>query len=112
MNNASDDDEEVRKPAAANLDETYHRHSVEQISDNIDGKVSENTLLGHETLVETVVGELPFLVTHWLSGYSMDGREILKTDEETAALLKIRKATADLASAFTTLGAFGKSTKV
>jgi hypothetical protein len=68
--------------------------------------------------------ELPFLVTHWLSTvYQLPGSSKQKngaaaapagdlTVEQKDAMDKIRRAAADLASAFSTLGAFGTASRV
>jgi hypothetical protein len=65
--------------------------------------------------------ELPFLVTHWLSTlYQPQGGKKNAADaaataadvEQTEAMDKIRRAAADLASAFSTLGAFGTTSRV
>jgi hypothetical protein len=68
--------------------------------------------------------ELPFLVTHWLSTlYNPQGGKknaaadtnAAATDtnvEQKEAMDKIRRAAADLASAFSTLGAFGTASRV
>jgi hypothetical protein len=65
--------------------------------------------------------ELPFLVTHWLSTlYNPKGgkKNAAATDtnttnvEQKEAMDKIRRAAADLASAFSTLGAFGTASRV
>ncbi|CAB9519710.1 bromodomain and WD repeat domain containing [Seminavis robusta] len=58
--------------------------------------------------------ELPFLVTHWLRNFpsSQDsgGTTTSSAEEKHAALARIQRAAGDLASAFSTLGAFGSST--
>ena len=54
--------------------------------------------------------ELPFLVTHWLAnGYQAGDEESDRAEEaeQSAARERIRKAAAELASAFSVLGAFG-----
>jgi hypothetical protein len=65
--------------------------------------------------------ELPFLVTHWLSTlYNPQGGKKNAADtaaadtnmEQKEAMDKIRRATADLASAFSSLGAFGTASRV
>jgi hypothetical protein len=49
--------------------------------------------------------DLPFLVTHWLSSYRVD-------DKPSEEVIRIRKAAAELAAAFSSLGAFGKKVLV
>jgi hypothetical protein len=71
--------------------------------------------------------ELPFLVTHWLSTFyhpppggcqknAGAGAAAAAADttnvEQKEAMDKIRRAAADLASAFSTLGAFGTASRV
>ena len=69
--------------------------------------------------------ELPFLVTHWLSTlYNPQGgkknaaagtnaaADTNTNVEQQEAMDKIRRAAADLASAFSTLGAFGTASRV
>jgi hypothetical protein len=61
--------------------------------------------------------ELPFLVTHWLSTLyePKGGKKNAAADtnvEQKEAMDKIRRAAADLASAFSTLGAFGTASRV
>lgn len=53
--------------------------------------------------------ELPYLVTQWLASYDAVGDE---DPEKAAAVAKIRLAASDLASAFSSLGAFGTVSKV
>ena len=55
--------------------------------------------------------EVPFLVTHWLANYNGGGNNNL-TPEHKEALEKIRKATSEIAAAFSTLGAYGQSMPV
>lgn len=70
--------------------------------------------------------ELPFLVTHWLQNFNPNANanaegETFQAEADTdnntatqrrAALERIRRATSELASAFTALGAYGESTVV
>ena len=64
------------------------------------------------------VSELPFLVTHWLHNFNPNenGQEGNSSKENSRekqlALERIRKATSELASAFTSLGAYGSSAGV
>ena len=51
--------------------------------------------------------DLPFLVTHWLSQFQPVEEE--KNEECKAAMNKLQRATADIASAFSLLGAYGSS---
>lgn len=55
--------------------------------------------------------EVPFLVTHWLANYKGGSNNNL-TPEQKVAISKIRKATSEIASAFSSLGAFGQSLPV
>ena len=64
--------------------------------------------------------DLPFLVTHWLTSYTTNSDPLLKEGNKDTrqerkyivALEKIRKATAELASAFSELGDFGHTISV
>lgn len=59
-----------------------------------------------EPEARSVPGEIPFLITHWLDGLTTDaGRD---PTMDTSAVQSIRNATATLASAFESLGAFGQ----
>jgi hypothetical protein len=53
---------------------------------------------------------LPFLVTNWLSAY--ESEQGADTPEQRAARAQVRNAAALLASAFSTLGAFGTIARV
>lgn len=53
--------------------------------------------------------DLPFLVTHWLSSYSTETNNDERKEE---ALMKVRKAAAELASSFAILGEFGTKVTV
>ena len=55
--------------------------------------------------------EVPFLVTHWLANYN-GGNTTNLSPQQKEAIEKIRKATSQIASAFTSLGAFGQSMPV
>lgn len=50
---------------------------------------------------------IPFLVTHWLEQFANVDNQEISTQEQAEAFEKIRRATSDLASAFSTLGAYG-----
>lgn len=51
---------------------------------------------------------LPFLVTHWLANFgSGNGGSSEDNEERRQAIERIRNAGAEIASAFSTLGAFG-----
>jgi hypothetical protein len=83
-----------------------------------------------DNMVQALAGEIPFLIMHWLNGYSRTGAtnhdaedDSLRTSQNTAssqlstearnaAMRQIQKATSDLALAFQTLGAFGTTQKV
>ena len=71
-----------------------------------------------DTFVSTAVvndappslSELPFLVTHWLEHYRDPGSEGDLQREE--AIERLRNATFEIAAAFSSLGAYGTSTRV
>jgi hypothetical protein len=99
---SDDDDEDARKPAA----QPTTRISLES---NPDDPVAVAT--AQSSCVLPVEGEVPFLVTHWLSGFALEhenSQEEEKQPEQQAALAKIRQAAADLARAFEALGTFGQ----
>ena len=52
--------------------------------------------------------ELPFLVTHWLANYNISNND----NNNAEAVERIRRASAELASAFSFLGAFGRTIPV
>lgn len=54
--------------------------------------------------------ELPFLVTHWLQNYQ--GPEDEGDEEREEAIERLRNATSDMAVAFSSLGAYGTSSRV
>ena len=59
--------------------------------------------------------ELPFLVTHWLanfSGANGPGAKCVTDTEKQDAMNRLRRAAADVASAFSALGAYGMATDV
>lgn len=62
--------------------------------------------------------EIPFLVTHWLSNFgnssgttAITGTEVSQ-DHQRIAVAKIRRAASELASAFSSLGAYGTTLRV
>jgi hypothetical protein len=102
FSDSDDDDEDARKPAA----QPTTRISLES---NPDDPVAVAT--AQSSCVLPVEGEVPFLVTHWLSGFALEyenSQEEEKQPEQQAALAKIRQAAADLARAFEALGTFGQ----
>lgn len=52
--------------------------------------------------------ELPFLVTHWLSNFP----ESTSNNNSHEAIQRLRQAAADMAAAFSDLGAFGTTNQV
>jgi hypothetical protein len=76
-----------------------------------NGRTSEmESTMGQKRLE---LSELPFLVTHWLSGYQLpenipdpyvDDNDIIKRKE---AMRRIHRAAAEIASAFSSLALFG-----
>jgi len=52
--------------------------------------------------------DLPFLITHWLANYNANTED----PDKKQALEQMKKATSQLASAFSTLGAFGTTIRV
>jgi hypothetical protein len=93
------------------------------IASNISNNLLTNDINQDEKCFnnDCMSAELPFLVTHWLAGYQptkhqrqesnkgYDKTEKDGDDEKLAAVQKIHRAAADLASAFATLSAFGSN---
>jgi hypothetical protein len=119
MENYIDNEEDTRKPAALPaVDNSVAQHSaLPEIDDDGEHTSNGSESANQHSIVHSLAGELPFLVTHWLSAYRYDfgangSGETIESDERKKAVSKIRQAAADLASAFTSLGSFGKSIKV
>ena len=147
MNDMDDDDdgEDARKPAARPTTSMRSPSTAESISSPQYGRTS--TMDGNHlsippnegiindddddsSVIQSVAGEIPFLITHWLAGYTQrDGTahdtcdavssctdtttsSLLSNEARIAAIKQIQKATSDLAVAFQTLGAFGTIPKV
>jgi hypothetical protein len=137
--NDDDDDEDERKPAARPTSNTTVRSpSSDAISlqqPRLKSTTNDNDLSippngdsvdDGGNVVQSVIGEIPFLITHWLTGYSRSSGGTVSVAEDdpppasprlshearNAAMKQIQKATSDLAAAFQTLGAFGSSKKV
>lgn len=90
---------------------------MDELNVNVDdvGKKNAVSMDGDSQISK----DLPFLVTHWLANYRSSSDNATESSSETTqtmeyrkAMAKIRQATSDLASAFTTLGAFGTSSRV
>jgi WD domain, G-beta repeat len=101
FSDSDDEDEDARKPAAQ---PTTTRISLESHPDEPVATTQSTPC------VLPVEGEVPFLVTHWLSGFALEHENSLeeKQPEQQAALAKIRQSAADLARAFEALGSFGQ----
>lgn len=63
--------------------------------------------------------ELPFLVTHWLANYGQSSNLVTSSEsprnlhvEQHEAVVRIRRASSEIASAFATLGAYGTRFRV
>ena len=149
------DEEDARKPAARprtcttgnNVTSPFNLESIASptLEDRLTNTTHSNDRMMQpkdeinngddtsSTVIQSVAGELPFLITHWLSGYSQTSRchnnnnindagapmdsgtvnTSLRSDAaQNAAMKQIHKATTDLAMAFQTLGAFGTTRKV
>jgi hypothetical protein len=134
-----DDSDDARKPAArpSPIATTISKSSPSTTHDNDnDPSVLEESADTNDIpVMQSVTGEIPFLVTHWLSGYPYaattarvhhddddddDDDQLANYDERKkkdaiarhAAMQQIQRATAQLAVAFQTLGAFGTTRKV
>jgi hypothetical protein len=73
-----------------------------------------NASIGDATTARTrddspLPSELPFLVTHWLRNYQgPEGGD----EERKVAIKRLRNATTEMAAAFSSLGAYGTSSRV
>ena len=56
--------------------------------------------------------DIPFLVTHWLEQFGKGNKQGLATQDQAEAFEKIRRATSEIASAFSALGAYGTMNRV
>jgi hypothetical protein len=56
--------------------------------------------------------ELPFLVTHWLAHYPAANEDVNGQAPQAEAVQRIRRAAAELSTAFHALGSFGRTTRV
>jgi hypothetical protein len=105
--NCDDDEEDCRKPAAQPSPPTQQTLRT----DPIETSSAVETFQPESDVLHTITGEVPFLITHWLAGFT-DRTAVEAESEVVAAMSKIQKATEDLAIAFQTLGAYGKMMKV
>jgi hypothetical protein len=88
------DDEEDSKPAARSaIAAVTDRRSIPESGEGCEPANS---------------GEIPFLITHWLDGFTSDAATRYDTATDYATIQSIRNATATLASAFESLGSFGR----
>jgi hypothetical protein len=146
MNDSDDDEEEDARKPAARPNTNVKSPSMESVASPPPDRWTSTTgsttrsndllTLPHDenadniNVIQSIPGEIPFLITHWLTGYfqnrynrsdindcaSTSGSSIttsLQSNEaRNAAMNQIQKATNDLAVAFQTLGAFGTTRKV
>lgn len=91
----TNDDFEDMKPAA--------KPTPVKARDQRSNSISADTTIDGRRDSETLSQEIPFLITHWLAGYSNRP----STAEDREAVARVREATNQLAEAFCTLGAFG-----
>lgn len=59
-----------------------------------------------------LIPELPFLVTHWLCSYQGPEAGDGGNPEREEAIERLRNATSEMAAAFSSLGAYGTSSRV
>jgi hypothetical protein len=95
-------------------DSHEHEPAAPPVDDDNDNDNDNDSNSSHRDQTE-----LPFLVTHWLStlynkptGGPKNAAAADTNVEQKEAVDKIRRAAADLASAFSTLGAFGTASRV
>ena len=67
---------------------------------------------GSDKEVGTKQDDFPFLVTHWLAHYGREYRDDGGDPQRKEAMERLRKATSDIASAFSALGAYGTTLRV
>ena len=114
------------------METTTSSQSPSSSSNDPNGRNGIVSLPPSTTTNNNTSSELPFLITHWLNGYSQQHQQQRRikngnfisnnkkrnqsskgTNEEDVrtkeALARVRKATSELASAFADLGAFGQS---
>jgi len=77
-----------------------------------DPRSNESAVSSSSSSSSSSLEGLPFLVTHWLAHYDDDGGAVDHDDQRRVAVERIRQASAELASAFSTLGAFGTAIRV
>lgn len=109
-----DEDIEDGKPAAKPSLPPVAGPVVPVANDNTISKVWSDLSGVDRGEGQQLLGELPFLVTHWLAGYHRSTADTVpaESEEQTKAVQTIEQAAKDLASAFATLGAFGAASRV
>ena len=73
---------------------------------------SNNSSVGWNAGANQNAADVPFLITHWLAHYGEQKKGETEDPQRKEAMERIRKATSDIASAFTSLGAFGTTFRV
>lgn len=99
MNHSDDESMEDAKPAAKPSARPDNRGSAPNVPPTVGAKDAG------ATSSPLVPGEVPFLITHWLAGYSNHAQ----TQQNPEAMAKIQAATRQLAEAFSETGAFGQA---
>ena len=95
------------------MDESHSGHGSG--SANIQAKKDDSSgaeILSDGAQQQILSGEIPFLVTHWLSNYEKSNSSGSQDNSEKIAMAKIRSAASEIASAFASLGAYGTTLRV
>ena len=111
MRNNEDESDEWRKkgPSPEESEDDRKMSASDQTMDyeEQDGKIKAKSLPSKQEKEtrekdNSIMSGLPFLITQWLSHYASSSTHV-----DTEAHKRIEKATQDLASVFSDLGAFG-----
>ena len=104
----------VAGTTTTNSDENDHDRPQQQQQQSTMDDTSDN-------VSNHVQQEIPFLVTHWLANYGTvqndnnngnNNNKSSSEQERQEALVRIRRATSEIASAFATIGAYGTTYRV
>ena len=79
---------------------------------SVDSNNSSVGSVGWNAGANQNAADVPFLITHWLAHYGEQKKGETEDPQRKEAMERIRKATSDIASAFTSLGAFGTTFRV
>ncbi len=88
------------------------RSSTFSLTDLANQYSSSTVVASMESNASPCSEGLTFLVTHWLANFNGGGTSNVENEERRRALERIRNASAEIASAFSSLGAFGTTIPV